>query len=180
MAGCSWIFYSFLVNGLPLRGAISFGEFKRISSSSGVILAGRPIIEAYEYEKRQDWIGIMVTPSVLECFPRIVTDEGYPNRFPRKKYSEWEVNPMTFYAPAQISFHGSTADFYGFAVIPISPNCSSAQQASDELNKMPQENLHPLSMSAPDPEAQKKYARTSSWFAGIASQRLKSLINRPA
>lgn len=45
--------------GLPLRGAISFGE---VFVDKRIVL-GKPIIDAYQAEKKQQWAGVALTPS---------------------------------------------------------------------------------------------------------------------
>jgi hypothetical protein len=49
---------------VPLRGAISYGEC--IVSTDPIYYLGRPILEAYELEKRQEWAGVSLCPSAAE------------------------------------------------------------------------------------------------------------------
>lgn len=51
--------------GLPVRGAISFGDFVKISNTDNNILLGKSIVQAYELEKNQDWAGCVIDE---ECF----------------------------------------------------------------------------------------------------------------
>jgi hypothetical protein len=46
---------------IPLRGATAYGEI--VSDEEKRIILGQPIIDAYELEKRQEWIGIIFHPS---------------------------------------------------------------------------------------------------------------------
>lgn len=59
-----------LAAGIPARGAISFGEFEVESDSAGrhLIYYGRALIEAYEAEKSEKWIGITITPSAWQPY----------------------------------------------------------------------------------------------------------------
>ncbi len=63
---CSLLSTQLLKNGLSTRGCISYGRFHLKMSKNGVIIAGKPIIDAFDYERRQDWIGVMVSPLVIE------------------------------------------------------------------------------------------------------------------
>lgn len=46
------------------RGAVSYGNYFR--SDKGNLLVGEPVNEVYEYEKKQQWIGMAACPSVQE------------------------------------------------------------------------------------------------------------------
>src|SRR6516164_4868445 len=61
----SALFAQFLQEEIALRGSVAHGEFIRSERSNGVFVAGKPIVEAYEYEQRQDWVGIILCPSTV-------------------------------------------------------------------------------------------------------------------
>jgi hypothetical protein len=64
----SWrLFQFFLAAGFPLRGGISHGE---ISIESGVLI-GSAIVDAFELEASQNWIGAAIHRSVIEAYPEI-------------------------------------------------------------------------------------------------------------
>jgi len=46
---------------IPLRGAISFGEF--YVNTRKHIFIGKAFLEAHRYAEEQDWIGLIITPS---------------------------------------------------------------------------------------------------------------------
>ncbi len=50
--------------GIPLRGAISFGDFFVHEKS----FLGKPIVEAYEAEHKQEWSGVMLTESAESVY----------------------------------------------------------------------------------------------------------------
>lgn len=56
---CAWILEYALHRGLPLRGAISYGNF--IESDN--IMLGPAIDEAAAWHESTDWIGVILTPS---------------------------------------------------------------------------------------------------------------------
>jgi len=61
-----------LAKGIPARGAITFGEFevKADSTNKHQLYFGKALIEAYEAEKREQWIGITIQPSAWEIYER--------------------------------------------------------------------------------------------------------------
>lgn len=67
---CSWILEYALSKKLPLRGAISYGEF----TESENIMLGPAIDEAAAWHESTDWIGVILTPSAK----MYVRDEKIP------------------------------------------------------------------------------------------------------
>jgi hypothetical protein len=68
---CSGLFGSLLAQGIAVRGAIAHGSFIASKTQSGTFVAGRAIVEAYEFEGKQNWVGIMLAPSVIRKRPNI-------------------------------------------------------------------------------------------------------------
>jgi len=64
LAACDFLFLAALENELPIRGATAIGE---LIVSNGIEI-GKPIVEAYENENKQDWIGCWITD---QCMARI-------------------------------------------------------------------------------------------------------------
>ncbi|MDD5382310.1 MAG: hypothetical protein PHH60_01465 [Candidatus Margulisbacteria bacterium] len=50
-----------ILAGFPIRGAVSYGEFY-VNSVSNIYL-GKSLVEAYKWEKEQDWAGAILSPS---------------------------------------------------------------------------------------------------------------------
>ena len=59
----------FLAAGMPLRGAVQYGEFYA-NPNTGIHL-GRALSEAYRLESRQEWIGISIGHSVSDRYPAV-------------------------------------------------------------------------------------------------------------
>jgi hypothetical protein len=60
------IMTALLAKGIPVRGAISFGDFEveeRESSVAPQVYFGRALVEAHHAEQRENWIGITILPS---------------------------------------------------------------------------------------------------------------------
>src|ERR1700687_792552 len=72
-AACSQVAYQLLMQDIPTRGAISYGQFLRSTIGQSVFVAGRAVIEAYQFEQAQDWIGIMLAPSAVRHVPELPT-----------------------------------------------------------------------------------------------------------
>lgn len=64
LVACQFMFMAAIFYSLPIRGATACGEFY----VSKDLITGKPIIEAYEKEKQQDWIGCWITG---ECLKKI-------------------------------------------------------------------------------------------------------------
>jgi hypothetical protein len=71
LRACSRLWGLLLEKEIAVRGAISHGYFFREQPADGVFVAGWPIVDAYEFEQKQDWMGIMLTPSVLKAKPKL-------------------------------------------------------------------------------------------------------------
>ena len=61
---CSLFFRKCILNNLPLRGAISYGEC--LVSKYPAYFLGLPIVEAYKLEKKQKWAGITLYQSAVK------------------------------------------------------------------------------------------------------------------
>ena len=59
-----------LAQGIPARGAISFGEFEVKDDQSGrhQLYFGRALIDAYKAEQRENWIGITILESAWSLY----------------------------------------------------------------------------------------------------------------
>lgn len=58
-----WFTYKLIVARIPVRGALSCGEFYADDKHS--LFFGPALIEAYDYGEAQDWLGFMLTPSAV-------------------------------------------------------------------------------------------------------------------
>ena len=70
LAALDFLFIAANENNLPIRGATAVGE---LIVSNGIEI-GIPIVEAYEKEQKQDWIGCWITQS---CIDRISDKESH-------------------------------------------------------------------------------------------------------
>jgi hypothetical protein len=149
------------------------GTFVRSAPLRGsVFVAGRPIVEAYKYEQAQDWVGIMLAPSVLEAsrsvglHNRCTTAAFQPSEYSRLETLVW---PACIQRCTNIPFkqEGSKApyNYDGFAVIPGrgTTNPHEMSNAVSETRK----RLDWLRTIAPSPVEQEKHRRTGQWLSDI-------------
>ena len=59
-----------MMAGRMIRGGISFGEAYIDEEES--VFVGKPIVEAYQLEKRQQWAGVALTEKAVERIPERV------------------------------------------------------------------------------------------------------------
>ena len=73
LAACDFLFMASVECSLPIRGSVTFGP---LMSSAGVEL-GKSIVEAYEKEQKQDWIGCWIAD---ECGRYVNLDSYVANK----------------------------------------------------------------------------------------------------
>lgn len=83
MNACSAMFIAAIAYGKPIRGATAVGDFY----ASENLITGKPIIEAYENEKRQDWIGCWIND---ECVAAI-SEEAKLGHLERKQIVKYPI-----------------------------------------------------------------------------------------
>lgn len=76
LVACNFMFIAAISYGLPIRGATTCGEFY----VSETLITGKPIIEAYEKERKQDWIGCWITDECLEKISKEARQEFIKER----------------------------------------------------------------------------------------------------
>lgn len=178
VAACAEMFGGFLHERIPIRGAIAHGAFERDESpkGSGVVVAGPAVIDAYRFERKQDWIGIMIAPSAVGTFAYLtkrcqivdpLSEEGTPPW--RNRVKEWLSVSGTVQPCSQIPFHqqGSSqpADFDGFALLPASLPLTPGGVVNSIADG--RAALAQMRLLAPDPAAQAKYGRAAHWLADV-------------
>lgn len=100
-----WFIYWLIYFGIPVRGAMAYGDFYADKEKN--IFFGPALIEAYRYGENQDWIGFVLTPSVISQMAAIGVpadqrlDYAYWN-IPYKKYKKSLYGTLQEYLPAYI------------------------------------------------------------------------------
>lgn len=180
---CSYLMGELLRAGIAMRGAISYGTYVSRTLTSGRFVAGKAIVDAYRCEEQQDWVGIMLAPSVLEQFPGLPGKCGLPSVPRTNNRDQWlawvrsyeeKARWAVYVQPCQaIPFHTEPTDYAGYAIVPTQGD-SRLRSATTSL----QESIAAigrLKMLAPDPLAQRKYQRATNWLAELSARREMSL-----
>lgn len=100
-----WFAYNLILAHIPVRGALSCGEFYADKEHS--IYFGPTLVEAYEYGEAQDQLGVLLTPSSVLQLDKL----GIP------------ASERTNYAYAKIPFKKGT----GAGMVPDLPACILGQ-----------------------------------------------------
>jgi hypothetical protein len=169
---CSRTLGFMLQEDIPLRGAIAHGPFCRESVPGGVFVAGKSIIEAYRFEKEQDWVGIMLAPSIVRQFPNLAercSIEAY-NRAENRlreivEHLAWSAFLQNARVPFHSKHHSDDPSFDGFAIVPIAGDADPRgiwESVDRSMTK-----LERLKSFAPDPPAQAKYKRTIDFLRPV-------------
>ena len=176
---CSDLFGSLLAAGIPVRGAISAGTYLRTNMEKSVFVAGRPIIEAHRYETKQNWVGIMLTPSAYKCIndleKKIAIHSGLDNKKTRDIFAStmhWAASVQ----PATIPFHDAEREYSGFAIVPLAGLFAEGIGEASAIYGAVVTGLAALKrlqILAPDPDAQFKYEKASKWLDDIRDKWLK-------
>src|SRR5258708_17948472 len=168
---CSRLLRALLGDGIALRGAIAFGDFVRQSFGESVFVAGRAVIDAYRFEKAQDWIGVMLAPSAVARVPTLrercnLRVAAGSERADLKAIEERYPWPAFIQPCDEIPFHVSSPSepsvFDGFAIVPTSGVLEAAEISASIRAAMAK--LGWLRAIAPTPGAQRKYQLTQNWL----------------
>jgi hypothetical protein len=123
MARCSVTFGTLLKHEIAVRGAIAHGTFVTSKTSSGTFVAGRAIIEAYKYETKQDWTGIMLAPSVVRKISNLSERCEFqdPSTLEVMQQIRGRLPYIACLQPCAVPFHneeGDSSAYQGYAIVP--------------------------------------------------------------
>ena len=171
VVACSQIVRALLHEQVAVRGAIAFGSFIRSTGAgAGVIVAGRPIVEAFEYEHAQDWLGVMLCPSVVRHNPDVGQQCAPPPRVQGEAADAWLSRmrlSLHLQAWGGIPFHANDPHapraLEGFAIVPMADTVTTAAEAVADLDDTIR-RVAQLKLLAPDPTAQRKYTETLAFY----------------
>ncbi len=175
LSRCSRLLGLMLERNIALRGAIAYGSYFRSSELTGVFVAGRAVLDAYRFERAQDWVGIMLAPSVIKQVPdltdRCNIEDG--SSVEKQEALHRRLRWAAFVQPCfQIPFHSTSpfesTDFSGFAIVP-SDGVAEPASLRDSLDRSLRA-LERLKSLAPDPSAQHKYNSPHGWLWEIRSK----------
>jgi hypothetical protein len=169
---CSALLGSMLDKNIPIRGAIARGPYVRATLGESVFVAGSAILDAYSFEKKQDWVGIMLAPSAVGALPNLADRcqlPGDPQDREQLQALRDRISYASFMQPCySIPFHGSPPDqndYDGFAIVPTN-GTAEPEKIHDSLSQA-LKKLDWLKSLAPDPQAQRKYLKSTQWLGPI-------------
>ncbi len=170
---CSRLLYDFFNVDIKLRGAIAFGTFIREAIGESVFVAGPAVIDAYQFEQQQDWIGVMLAPSAVARVPDLSDKCRLPGDGVSMTFKDVEARypwPALIQRCRGIPFHSPSPSFEpyvfdGFAVVPTN-GLIEAAQIRDSL-KSAIDRLEWLRLLAPTPGSQRKCQPTHNWLNQI-------------
>jgi hypothetical protein len=170
---CSAAFYSLIQCGMPVRGAVAFGHYRREVIGKSVFLAGRPIIEAYRRERAQKWVGMLLCPSVLQAQSSINTLDDYHQsglRADEADSPELEVPLRLSLAKVPYQDPGTAPilELTGYAIVPMEFD-DTLRTAARSIRRV-LGSLEQLQLKASDPGAQAKYFASIRWLRSIEVQ----------
>jgi hypothetical protein len=178
LGACSELFRELLLEGIMVRGAIAHGEYLYSSKERGKFVAGKPIIEAYTYEGKQDWIGIMLCPSVTNKHEDLKTRCAHQRarELSTTECSNAEIVRMPALLTSwNIPFHkenmallDEVTIFEGYAVLPTGKSVTLVNIV-DTLVKIRQ-SLEIKKMAAPGPKEQDKFRKTIYWLNSLVDE----------
>ena len=170
----SRLLYSLIESEVPVRGAIAHGDFARSDGAgSGTVLAGRPIVEAHNYEAIQQWIGIMLAPSALRKLgplADVTAVTGRENHETETSYFVRCLNACRIQPcpriPIQASGGAAASTLEGYALVPMNPEVRTTGDIKESLAKSI-DRLRWLKYLAPDSRSQSKYQNSIDWLSGL-------------
>jgi hypothetical protein len=168
---CAMLISHLMDKNIPMRGAIAHGLFYRSPFGKSVFIAGSPIVDAYDYEKKQDWVGVMLARSALQAAHGIDWDAESIRNFSLVDAHKSMAAHMKWRAIvqrcAQIPVHSAQGqDFLdGYAIVPCLT--TDVDQIANELRRV-MKRLDYLKLTASTPEDQRKYVGATKWLNGLA------------
>lgn len=162
---CARLFSLLLAHGFPVRGAISYGSYCRVQAPGGTFVAGRAIVDAYTFEQAQNWVGIMLAPSVMAQNPQLAQNAVLD---PEKNWTvpflddlDRRKNRAATIQPCLIPWRNGS-EYEGYAVLPVQNFDTFRSIANSLASSMAA--LSRMRELAPDPRSQSKYLVSISWI----------------
>jgi hypothetical protein len=181
LTACSTVVGRLIASEIPVRGAVAYGTFYRFPRQSSVFIAGRPIVEAYDLERRQDWLGVTLCPSVLReheelrdlcrLAPGTVNETEVGEIHKHQRWcacvQPWDEIPVR-------NDRGDVEKYDGFAVVPSYPPEWLEASVVEPRTYTPGDGLalligkvNRMRETAPHARAQAKYERTRKFLSDV-------------
>jgi len=174
---CSRVFWELLYAEIPIRGAVGHGSYFREESSAGSFVAGRAIVDAYELEIEQDWVGIALAATALTKLPTLddswwsLKDTSAGGLGMTREFLAWKTVAQIC---GKIPFHKvhplNNREQKGIAIVPTNVDLTLESFRPEKMQnslKIAIQKLSRLQALAPTPEAQDKYVMPIEWLGEI-------------
>lgn len=136
----SEILYSMLIERIPMNGCISYGDIFHKETKKGLIISGRPILDALNYQENVDWIGVIISPNLIDNYHHNI-----------EIFNELSI-VLAPYQYIPLKNKDNVENLTGFVIKPY-------KSSSMELGKIA-DSLEYLRLSAPNAHSQNKYINT--------------------
>lgn len=161
---------------LSLRGAVSCGKFTIHKQNGNMMIAGQPMVDAYYYEEHQNWIGIMISPTVTdtltEIFNRMTWFPFIPCNIKELEEQKllWWYTRLYYYNKIPWKNTGKEdSKFIGYVIIPrIGPTDAFLAIKMNLL--LFKYRIEYMKVKAPDTHVQKKYLETEDFLKELIKQ----------
>ncbi len=122
--------------GLPIKGCVSYGRVTYDRDEKDIVIAGPAIVEAYHFEQKQDWVGLMLSPNLVREFNLLPQHLVYRMSFNGQEKIDCLKDNFTFNASVQrttsIAFKDGKC-FEGFAITPHHKSSYTAEHLIEDL-----------------------------------------------
>lgn len=163
----------------PICGSISYGRFNRVVKEGNGMITGRPLLDAIDYEKKQNWIGVMIAPSVISKHPEILEASSLNPGGPDVvgKVVNNVIWSSVFQRWSTIPFE-EDAHYEALVITPRDLSCRNCEDLIIQYKKY-WDQLRLLRMTAPNVYTQNKY-REAELFISSVNQQWSRLITKNA
>jgi len=161
---------------VTICGCISFGSFTKRRDNGNAMMTGTPILKAIQYEKLQNWIGTMLSPSVFQNFRHLkdILNMNPPGPDSVEKICDnisW-LTTIQYYD--KIPF--PDGPYSGFVIVPRNRTNNYIQDINQDY-LMYRNKLRELSLFAPNIYAQKKYRESCHFIESVADRWTQKIIS---
>jgi len=168
---CSSLLFDLLQLQIAVRGVVSYGSFLRSPTTrKGVILAGKPIVEADHYQHIQNWVGTILAPSVIKFYNNIKPHSTITPFNPGENRNQWlQRQPLAINIKhwGGIPFHTESSNIHstyeGYVLVPMHADASTREAIFSSLDSTI-ENLEIMKSQSPDPSTQFKYTHSNDFL----------------
>lgn len=162
---CSFLLFEMLINNIPIRGCLSYGNFYLNKVNNGTIITGKPLIDAIEIEGKQNWIGIMVSQLLLQKY------NSFYNVINHRLKSNISSIPDSIVKSSNIPVYENNIEkrIEGYTIFPVPKN----EVATSDYDKTI-DILEKHKLTAPNKKSQDKFQNTINFILAKVKKSLKN------